>query len=437
MKQSLIKSFVARSTELVVAVSLVLLFFLVLLSLFNLFFPMGTGLVASVGGGDREGGIFGNASRLFSMAKGKMDYNLAQPDSWAARLEKIERNVRSKRSDSIVWWKAKQGMDLFDRDAVQTMNNSSAIIRFDEDNYIKMADNSLVVIKKYEEDLLFREKRSFMVVVDGELEGTIDSSGEKSVRLEIATPAALTTIRSGQGEFETANFKISVEDDKSSVVTVYSGSAQVESQGEKVLVQENQAARIELNSAPSKPVELPSAPKLFFPENEGEYQYQSLPPKVHFNWKNEQKATGYHLVIARDPELADILIDEKNLVENHFVHGNLKKGDYYWRVSALASGGEGRFSEIRKLSLIQDRIAPHLEVEMPPDTISSGSFRMAGNVEPEATLLVNNNRVTTLPSGEFSYDLELENGMNMIVVEAMDPAGNVSFRSKFVNCKKQ
>jgi hypothetical protein len=436
MEQSWLKKTLLRTSELVFAVLLALVFFLVLLKTLNMLFPMGSSLVMAVGdvGIGRE--VIGSDDRRFRMSQGRLDYNLAEPDLWAARLEKIEHSVRSKRSSGIIWRRATQGMDLFDRDAVQTLTNSSATIRFDEGNYIRMGNNSLIVIKKYEEDLLFREKRSFMVMVDGELEGTINSSGEKSVFLEVITPAAVTTIKTSESVGETASFRISVEDDMSSVVTVYSGSAQVESQGEKVVVLANQASMIRLDAAPTRPVELPGPPSLTSPIDDGDYLYQSLPPRIWFRWDEKKEATCYHLLIARDPGFDEVILNEKELTTNYFAHGNLKNGDYYWRVSALASAGEGSYSRTRKVTLVKDRTAPELLVEMPPDTVYSDTFLLAGKAEPAALIFVSNDKIQTSPTGEFAYELKLDRGMNMVVVEAMDPAGNVSFKSKFVNYKK-
>jgi len=48
---------------------------------------------------------------------------------------------------------------------------------------------------------------------------------------------------------------------------------------------------------------------------------------------------------------------------------------------------------------------------------------------------VGGERVPTNESGEFEYDLQLRPGINLVVVQSVDPAGNVSFRSQMVNLK--
>ena len=196
MKPGSFKKLATRLLELAFAILLVLVFFLALFKALNMFFPSGTSLQMLAG--DSYGSGDGDRRR-FGMAQGRNDFDFSKTGEWAAVLERIGRNVKSKRSGGIVWRRAQKGMDLFDRDAVQTLKNSSAIIRFDDVNFLKMADNTLVIIRRKEEDLLFREKRSFMVVVDGELRGNISASGDKSVYLEITTPGATTRIRSRSG----------------------------------------------------------------------------------------------------------------------------------------------------------------------------------------------------------------------------------------------
>lgn len=431
MAKGSLKNLATRFAELLFAIVVVLLFFLALFKALNLFFPLGSSLQMMTGGSSGRGDS--DEARRLGMAQGLNGFDFSRSGDWAAVLESIERDVKSKRSSGIVWRRARKGMELFDRDAVQTQKNSSATIRFDDDNFLEMGGNSLVIIQRKEEDLLFREKRSFMVVVDGELKGNISAAGDSSVYLEVTTPGATTRIRA-KDQKNGAAFKINVNKDRSSVVTVYAGTAEVEAQGEKVIVAANQSSRVFFDHVPEKPVELPAVVKLLSPVDSGNYVYQTLPPKIWFRWKKNKRATGYHLMISRDPYFAQVILDD-NLKENYLVHGNLKKGDYYWRVSGLAKGGEGAFGRTRKLSVVQDRTPPNLAVEMPPDIFYSGQFLLKGQAEPGTQVFIDNNRIKLDSTGDFAYELHLESGINLVIVEAIDDAGNVSFKAKLVNCK--
>ena len=74
-------------------------------------------------------------------------------------------------------------------------------------------------------------------------------------------------------------------------------------------------------------------------------------------------------------------------------------------------------------------------MRLPPPTTKENRFRLAGRTEPGARVLVGGERVPTNEAGEFEYDLQLRPGINLVVVQAVDPAGNVSFRSQMVNLK--
>jgi hypothetical protein len=431
MKPGWPKKLATSFAELLFAIVLVLVFFWILFKALNMIFPFGTSLQMLAG--DSFGGGDIDSKRRFSMAQGRDDFDFSKINEWAAVLEMVDHKVKSKRSGGIVWRRARKGMELFDRDAVQTLKKSSATIRFDDKNYLEMAANSLVIIQRKEEDLLFKEKRSFMVVVDGELKGNITAAGEESVYIEVTTPGATTRIKA-KDEKTAAEFKINVNKDRSSVVTVYSGTAEVEAQGEKVVVAANQSSRVFFNHEPEKPVELPAVVELLSPVDTGNYVYQTLPPKIWFRWKKNKLASSYHVMISRDPLFAKVILNEK-LKDNYLAHGNLKKGEYYWRVSGLAEGGEGAFGQTRKISVVQDRMPPVLTVEMPPETVYSRQFMIKGKAERSSHIFIDNNRIPVNSTGEFLYELQLESGINVVIVEAIDTAGNVSFKSKLVNCK--
>src|SRR5207247_7421026 len=114
---------------------------------------------------------------------------------------------------------------------------------------------------------------------------------------------------------------------------------------------------------------------------------------------------------------------------------DLRTGAYYWRVSGLDGTREGAFSRPRDLEVTQDREPPFLEVRLPPATTQENSFRLAGRTEPGARILVGGERVPTNEAGEFEYEMRFRPGINLVVVQAVDPAGNVSFRSQMVNLK--
>ncbi len=211
------RKILVRSGEGLLAILLVLVFSLILLGILNALFPSGTSLRAILAGqkvSESTGLSEGGRSKLL-VVRGEQESDLAPHENWAAQLSQIRNTVKSKRAEAIAWRTAKEGKFLYDRDAVQTLNRSAALIEFDEDTTLDMGENTLVIIKRLAQDPLFNEKRSFTVLVDGELRGKLAESEQRSVHLEIDTPGAKVRTQSELVAQGPVDFKVSVNPDKS------------------------------------------------------------------------------------------------------------------------------------------------------------------------------------------------------------------------------
>jgi hypothetical protein len=273
-----------------------------------------------------------------------------------------------------------------------------------------------------------------MVLVEGDMRGKMDTSDQESVYLEIATPGAKLRTESGGSDAGQVDFKISVNPDKSTTISVYEGSAEVTAEGETVTVEANQSTVVTLNQAPIDPRDLLKAVKLKKPSGNNIFLYRDLPPKIRFAWKAQSDASRYHFMVARDAGFRDIVTDEV-FSKTKFSHGNLKRGTYFWKVSAFEETIEGFFSETRQLRVIRDRKPPTLQVRFPPKTIRRGRYTLKGKTDPGTKVFVSGKRVKIKKNGSFNYDLKLQPGINVIVVEAFDAVNNVTYRTKRINRK--
>lgn len=433
MTRNSFKNVLARSIEGLITMLLVLAFFSILLSIMNTLFPSGSGLQAMLGRKTSDE-LASQGERKLLLAQGGHESDLTETGGLVAVLTGIRNTVKSRRADTIAWAPATTGMSLHNRDAVQTLNRSSAVIKLDENSYLKMGDNSLVIIKRLEQDLWFPERRSFKVVTDGEIWGRIAGSDHESVHVELTTPGAVTRIQSRLETDGETDFKISVAPDKSSTVTVYQGAAEVEALGEKVQVINHQSTMVELNQAPSAPISLPDPVELKSPLDGSVFYYRELPPQIQFTWKGRPEPKGYHFVLSRDPSFSEIVIEEQ-ISKTGFTHGNLRNGTYFWRVNALDGGGEGLYGETRQIQVVQDQKPPMLSVQLNPPTVTLAQFTLHGKTEPGSSVFVESNPVTTSTSGEFQHQLRLQPGINVVVVEAVDASGNVAYSSQLINGK--
>jgi hypothetical protein len=426
IKRQHLKTIAVRSLEAVLTVMLVLVFFALFSLLLNGLFPSGAGISEIV---NREQSVLPadwNDTMITEFQRGQ---GQAQP---TAVLTTAHNTVKQRRGNEIAWSDAQGGTQLYDRDAVQTLQRSSAYIDFGNESYLNMGSNSLVVIKRQAPDAQAPERKRLILMVEGDLRGRISGSGGEPSQMEITTPRAVAVIHTQNGG--DADFKVTVNPDKSSIIAVYKGVADVTAGDKTVRIEENSAVTVNLDQALSVTKPLPSRTELIAPAASDRFLYRTLSPRIVFTWKEFPGATRYHLVVARDQAFQDVVLDEQ-ISGNEFTHGSLKQGTYYWRASALVGPLEGPFAVPLRFYLEQKRTPPLLVVNGSPKKVSRKSCEFSGHTEPGARVFINGKEVPTTPQGEFRHAVALERGINIIVVEAVDAVGNVSYRSSRVHGK--
>jgi hypothetical protein len=204
-------------------------------------------------------------------------------------------------------------------------------------------------------------------------------------------------------------FKLKVNPDKTSTLSLHKGNAQLLVGGKRLNLQENYGVTIGADGQATEPVALPSAPTPKLPTEGSAAYYRDVPPRLRFSWKPTEPTDNYRFMVARDPQFRQVVVDEE-VSGTTFAHGNLKRGQYYWRVQALAGKTEGTPSEARALTIVQDRTPPVLYVQKLPKVAVDGE-------------------------GTFQHRLYIKPGASLIVIEAVDSAGNVAYATNLVNGK--
>lgn len=356
----------------------------------------------------------------------------------AAVLTYVKNDVRSKRANEIIWETAALDMPLYEKDAIQTSRRSAAVVTFDDKNFLDVSENSLVIIKKIEESRIQQEKRSFMVLIDGNLRGQLEANKNTDVRLLVTTPTAITEVASAKKAGEESLFEISVKPDQTSKIKVLRGSAKVRAQGKEVEVKAHQMTEVAIHQPPKDPTTLPKAVSLQGPPARANFYYADFPPQINFTWTPEPSAAKYHLEISQD-ELFRSVVFEERLSRSNFLYGNLRQGQYYWRVRTMdPRGEEGEPSEARPLNVFQYTEPPVLRV-LEPETeqliVHQERLMVSGLTEPEVKVYVNGKFINTGKFGRFKKMVPLRRGINVILFESIDKAGNVAYQTRVVTNK--
>ena len=398
---------------------LAILCFMVFLWLLKLLFPSGTPLSEIMKGREPRQG-----KDAVENAQGEQQ----QLEPFAARLSRYVNIVKTKRSGDVAWSNVREGMPLYNSDAVQTANQSSAVIAFDSANSLEMLSNSLVIVKSLTNDKLRNERKSVLLVIDGALRGRLSGAAQKNVQVEMALPTGTVRVQSKKSADGSVDFTVRVNPDKSSTVTVQHGIAEVTAQGKTVRVGANLSTTVNLSGAPTTPRGLPAPPLPLSPITGTSFVYRELPPKVTFNWRGAAHLHNFRLQLASDAEFKQVVVDER-LDRSGYSHGNLQQGEYYWKVSAIDGWTEGKTSPVRRFRLVQDLEPPRLEVQFSPPIVEDDRYLLKGTTEEGAELFINKKPVSVGSGGNFSQLLQFERGVNVVTVEAVDAAGNITYKT--------
>jgi hypothetical protein len=139
-------------------------------------------------------------------------------------------------------------------------------------------------------------------------------------------------------------------------------------------------------------------------------------------------------MLASDPSFYKTLVEEK-VYTNSFSLGNLKAGDYFWRVSSLTGKDVDIYSSTRVITVRQDTAPPILSVDFPASVTNLSTASLSGKTEPGTKVYIDNSPIEVGVDGSFAFDLRLKKGVNSVVVEAVDSVGNITYKTKRITRK--
>lgn len=415
-------------SETAMVAACVLVFFAFLTLLIRAYFPEGTSLIldpdASVSAGvswsgNVELGIdseYGDVEQLF-----------------AGEILRIQRRVQHREANTLTWDDANVGDIVVRNDAVQTFARSTAVMEVNNESRLTMGENSLIVFDQREADPFLADTNSVLVMIDGELSGNLSGRDKSRFRFGVKLPNSDVTLQPRKAG-DDVEFLITVNDDQSTTVNVHEGTAQVVGTGGTLkTIGDRQSVTIDSSGSELRVSGLVGAPKPTSPSDNTSVTYRNVPQQIQFKWDAVANADRYHIVIARDAQFSDRVVDD-DVVGTTFTHGALGSGTYFWHVRSRTGWSQSEQSSVRRLYVAQDLDPPTLELDPPPDTIQAGAWRLHGRTDADATVFIDEIPVEH-DSGRIDHPIELRPGANVIVVKAFDDVGNLSYAPLLVNAK--
>ena len=352
---------------------------------------------------------------------------------FAGEILTIQRRVQRRGANSLAWAEANVGDTFTQNDAVQTFAKSTALLRVNEESRITIGQNSLIVFEKRAADPFVSKQGSVMVMIGGEMSGRLTNEDNSPFEFGVSLPNSdVTLVR--RAEDDAVDFLITVNDDQSTTVNLHGGVAEVTGRdGQRMTITENQSITIDAAGTQLVVSNLPDAPRSAGPLNRQTVTYKNVPEVVDFSWGAVAGADRYHVVIARDAEFTNRVVDD-DVIGTSFSHGALGPGTYYWHVRSRSAWSQSQSSAMRQLRVIQDTVPPSLELDAPADSVVAGEWRLHGTTDSGAQLFVDD-RPVQHDNGRIDHPIKLKPGANIIVVKAMDDVGNLNYASISVNAK--
>jgi hypothetical protein len=415
-------------SETAMVASCVLVFFAFLTLLIRFYFPEGTSLII-----DPDAGALADVSWSGDVELGIDSDNGEVEQLFAGEILQIQRRVQRRSANTLTWNDASVGDIVVRNDAVQTFSRSTAVMEVNNESQLTMGENSLIVFDQKEADPFLADANSVLVMIDGELSGNLSGADKSRFRFGVNLPNSDVTLQPREAG-DDVEFLITVNDDQSTTVNVHEGTAQVvANDGTLKTIGDQQSVTIDSSGSELQVSGLSIAPKPINPKNDTSVTYRNVPKEIQFTWNAVANADRYHIVIARDAEFSDRVVDD-DVAENSFTHGALGSGTYYWYVRSRVGWSQSEQSPMRRLHISQDLDPPTLELDPPPDTIQAGAWRLHGRTDADATVFVDEIPVEH-DSGRIDQAIELRPGANVIIVKAIDDVGNLSYASLLVNAK--
>ena len=415
-------------SETALVVGSVLVFFAFLTALIRVYFPQGTSLMV-----DPVASVLPDVSWSDDVELDISAENAAVEQLFVGKILKIQRRVQHRGANTLTWNTANIGDKVVRNDAVQTFARSTAIMEVNRNSRLTIGENSLIVFDQREYDSSLPQRNSALVMVDGELSGKLSGTGALPFRFSVNLPNSDVTLQPRTAG-EDVEFLITVNDDQSTTVNIHEGTAQIVGRdGTLETIGEQQYVTIDSSGSEIRVYELSRAPKTTGPASGMAVTYRNVPAQIQFTWNAVADADRYHILIARDREFSDRVVDD-DVIGTAFTHGALGPGSYYWYVRSRVGWSQSDRSAVRRLYVTQDLVPPTLELDPPPDTIQAGPWRLYGRTDADANVFIDEIPVKH-QGGRIDYPLELSPGANVIIVTAVDAVGNVSYAPLLVNAK--
>lgn len=354
-----------------------------------------------------------------------------------AKLAAAEGDVRWQGAAEAAWTRARLGLPLHPRDAVQTMEGAGATVHFRGaggrgDGRSASWDGPVARLGPLTTMRIPDQapEAARLRHLSGRLVARLPEGGLQRLEVELP-PGTLVLEPSAAGSSSserTVEARVEVQEGSTHIAMV-EGSARLErTRGGRVPLRANQFVEVRADGEVTQSGRTGARAE---PSSPADGSTVRTRRETRFAWAQIPGAQAARLTIrgqAGESRSVDVQAGRTE------ASVELASGAYSWTVAGRLDGESMPASAPRTLTVDLDQSAPALSLESPAPgaTVSGGAVRVAGRTEPGAKLSVQGSEVSVGPDGTFSTTFPVPRGLTNLVVATADDLGNSRVVSRAV-----
>jgi hypothetical protein len=343
-----------------------------------------------------------------------------------ARFISFEGGVRVVRANTREVVPARSDTRLFPGDIVQTEEDGRARITLADGSTLLVKPNSVITIA---ENTAADDGKSTKVRVAVE-------SGQVNVRTEQQPEGAENIVGTQSTESRLTSetsASFDVREDKTEAIRVSAGAVETSTRnGDVTTLKNGEYVAINQQGSIAQREKLLDAPVPSTPRNlERIAARRSGSTSLSLRW--QRPATGnaahYRVEVATSPFFvaAGKVIERDQLQATEFTVDDLRQGNYFWRVRAMAQSGQASdWSEPQKFSVVAEGgTGESVTVsDVSVEYVAGQIYLVRGRTQPGNTVRCAGRETLAARDGLFQLQINAAPGAREIVVEAEDAKGN-------------
>lgn len=343
-----------------------------------------------------------------------------------ARFDSFEGDVRVVRAETRETVPVRSDTRLYPGDIVQTQADGRARISLIDGSTLLVLPNSVITIGENTSDGDGQRSNVRVAVDRGKINVRTEQQQEGTNNI-VETPLTKNKLASQTA----ATF--GVRDDKTEDIRVGNGQIETSTRnGETTTVRAGEYIAINQSGSVKARERLLNVPVPSTPRNQEKIQVGAGgAANVSLRW--QRPAFGmpvyYRVEVATSPFFVATgkVIERDQLAVNEFNAGDLRPGNYFWRVQAVAASAQvSEWSEPLKFVVITgEGTSDHISISgVSIEYVAGSIYLVRGRTQPGNIIRALGREALAAVDGSFQFQVSAPKGTREITLQAEDPQGN-------------